>query len=91
MREAEYKKKLVDYLKKNLKKEYSQESLRWALVKQGYSKTLVDEAIREAIKDLSKEAAFPKEKPVITHELIGENDQPISLERPWWKKLLGMD
>lgn len=91
MRESEYKQKLIDYLKKNLKKDYTQESLRWALVKQGYSKTLVDAAIREANKELSKEAPSLKEKPVITHEVIGENDQPIVLEKPWWKRLLGLD
>lgn len=90
MREVEYKQKLIDYLKKNLKKEYTQESLRWALVKQGYSKTLVDSAIREANKELSKEAPILKEKPVITHEVIGENDQPV-VEKPWWKRFFGLD
>jgi hypothetical protein len=91
MREAEYKQKLIDYLKKNLKKEYTQESLRWALVKQGYSKTLVDAAIREANKELAKEVPALKEKPVITHEIIGDDDNPIKMEKPWWKKLLGLD
>jgi len=91
MRESEYKQKLIDYLKKNLKKEYTQESLRWALVKQGYSKTLVDSAIREANKELSKEAPILKEKPVITHEVIGENDQPIEMQKSWWKRFFGLD
>lgn len=89
MRESEYKQKLTDYLKKNLKKGYDQESLKWALVKQGYSKTIVDASIREANKELSKEV--PAEKPVITHEVIGENDQPIPMEKPWWKRFFGLD
>ena len=89
MREAEYKRRVVDYLKRNMKKGYNPESLRWALVKQGYSKTLVDNAIREANREFSREQ--PKEKPTITHEIIGENDKPVSTKKPWWKRLLGLD
>ena len=93
MKEAEYKRKIIDYLKKNMKKGYTQESLKWALVKQGYSRTLVDLAIKEANKEFSKEAPILKEKPVITHEIIGENDKPIArgINKPWWKRLLGLD
>jgi len=91
MREAEYKKRVVDYLKKNMRKGYSQESLKWALVKQGYSRTIVDSAIREAGKEFSKETTVPKEKPVITHEIIDENDQPVLVNRPWWKRFLEID
>ena len=88
MREAEYKRRVVDYLKKNMGKGYSSESLRWALVKQGYSRTMVDSAIREANKEFSRETQISKEKPVITHEIIGENDQPVAENRSWWKRLL---
>ena len=91
MKEAEYKRKLVDYLKKNMGKGYNQESLKWALVKQGYSRTMVDTAIREAGKEISREISVPKEKPVIIHEIIGENDQPMGINKPWWKKLFGLD
>lgn len=91
MREAEYKRKVIDYLKKNMGKGYAPESLKWALVKQGYSRTMVDAAIREAGKEFSKETQVLKEKPVITHEIIGENDQPIATNKPWWKRLLGLD
>ncbi len=91
MREAEYKRRIIDYLKKNMGKGYNPESLKWALVKQGYSKTIVDSAIREANKEFAKEAQIPKEKPVITHEIIGENDQPIPANRPWWKRFFGVD
>jgi len=91
MRESEYKRKIMDYLKKNMEKGYAPESLRWALVKQGYSRTIVDSAIEEASKEFSKKKSVLKEKPVITHELIGENDVPIPSEKPWWKRLFGMD
>jgi len=91
MKEAEYKRKVIDYLKKNIGKGYTPESLRWALVKQGYSRTMVDAAIREANKEFSKETPVLKEKPVITHEIMGENDKPITMEKPWWKRLFGVD
>jgi len=92
MKEAEYKRKITDYLKKNFKKGYTQESLRWALVKQGYSKTIVDAAIREAGKEISREISVVKEKPVITHELIGENDQPVQQpQKSWFKRFFGLD
>lgn len=88
MRESEYKKRIIDYLKKNMVKGYPPESLKWALVKQGYSKTIVDAAIREANKEFSKEMR-PKEKPVITHEIV--TDEPIAQNRPWWKRFFEVD
>ena len=90
MRESEYKKKLVDYLKKNLKKGYPIDSLRWALVKQGYSRTLVDIAIKEANTELAREAPVLREKPMITHEIIGENDKSIH-KKSWWRSFFGLD
>jgi len=45
MREEEYMRKLVDYVGRNVKKGYTIESLRWALVGQGYSRTSVEKAI----------------------------------------------
>jgi hypothetical protein len=91
MREAEYKRRVIEYLKKNMEKGYTSESLRWALVKQGYSRTMVDSAIKEADREFSKEKSVPKEKPVITHEIVGENDQPIVENKSWWKRFLGID
>lgn len=91
MREVEYKRKIIDYVKKNLKKGYPLESLKWALVKQGYSRTLIDASIKDASSELSKEIpVLREEKPVITHEVVGANDQPTG-KRSWWKKLFGID
>jgi len=90
MREAEYKRKIVDYLKRNLKKGYTLESLKWALVDQGYSRTLIDIAIKEANLELSKEVPVLKEKPMITHEIV--SDEGISeVKKSWWKRLFGID
>ena len=54
VRGCEYKKKLVGYLKKNVKKGYTMESLKWALVTQGYSRSMVEEAIRQANQELAE-------------------------------------
>ena len=87
MREAEYRRKIVDYIKKNVKKGYPMESLKWALVKQGYSRTVVDIALKEAHAELAREAPALKEKPVITHEVISE--EPV--KKSWWKRFFGLD
>ena len=56
---------IVNYLKKNSGKGYSMESLKWALVNQGYSKGEVDKAILVANKELADQAPKFVEKPVI--------------------------
>jgi len=91
MREAEYVRKLTDYFKKNLKKGYTTESLKWALVRQGYSRTAIEKAIVQSQQELAKEAPVLKERPKIIHEAFDENDQPIPVrKKSWWHKLFGM-
>lgn len=89
MREAEHLRKLTDYFKKNLKKGYTIDSLKWALIGQGYSRTSVEKAIEQANKELAKEAPVLKEKPVIKHEIIDENNMPMP-QKSWWRRLLGL-
>lgn len=91
MRESEYRKRLVDYFKKNLRKHYTAESLKWALINQGYSRTAVEKAMVEAEQELAKEAPLLKEKPMIKHEILDENDKPIIFHnKPWWKRIFGL-
>ncbi len=80
--------KLVDYFKKNLKKGYPEESLRWALINQGFSKFLVDEALRDAKKELAAKAPVLKEKPVITYEIYDKDNKLIDIKKPWWKRFM---
>jgi len=82
---------LADYIKKNLKKGYTVESLRWALINQGYSRVAVEDAIQQANTELAASAPLLKEKPVINYEIIDENDTPIPIKKPWWKRLFGLD
>ena len=83
---SELTKKLIEYLKKNLKKGYTVESLKWALLDQGYSRIAVEDAIEETNRILAKEAPILKDKPVIKYEVVDENDNPVKFKKPWWKK-----
>lgn len=85
MRSEEYRSRLVEYFKKNLKKGYTEESLRWALVNQGYSRTMIDTALEKTHKELAEEAPVLKEKPVIKYEVLDEENKPVEIKKPWWK------
>jgi len=90
---GEYIRILVDYIKKNLSKGYALETLRWALINQGYSRVEIQKAIDIATKELAETAPKIKEKPVIKYEAMDENNQPIHFKakRPFWKRLFGLD
>jgi len=81
-------KNLVNYFKKNLAKGYTLESLKWSLVKQGYSRTIVERAIIQTNKELATEAPILKDKPVIKHEIIDEYNRPVEIKKSFWKKIL---
>jgi len=85
-----YKRNLVNYIKKNLKKNYTIDSLKWALIGQGYSRTAVESAIEQANKELAEKAPILKDKPKITYQIIDEFNQPIIIKKSWWKRLLGL-
>ena len=89
MEEYNYWKKIIEYLKKNLKKGYTLESLKWALIGQGYSKTSIERAIEELNKELAKKAPVLKEEPVIKYEIIDEQDRPIKIKKSFWKRIFG--
>ncbi len=85
-----YKRKMVDYFKKNLAKGYTSDSLKWALVNQGYSRAIVEMALNQANKEMAEKAPVLKDKPKIRYEIIDEHDKPIVIKKPWWKKILGL-
>ena len=65
MAEIGYRRKLVDYFKKNIAKGYTVDSLKYALVNQGYSRAVVEQAMKQANKELAEKAPVIKEKPKI--------------------------
>ena len=81
------KRNLVEYVKKNLKKGYTLDSLKWALVKQGYSRSMVEEALVIANKELSDEAPVLRDKPEIRHEVV--DDVQVAPKKSFWKRLFG--
>ncbi len=81
------KRKIIDYLKKNIKKGYTLDSLRWGLVRQGYSRAIIELAIKEMNEELSKEAPVLKEKPIIRYEVIDEYNKPVEVKKPFWKRI----
>ena len=81
--------KVMEYIKKNLKKGYTVDSLKYALVSQGYSRSIVERAIEEVTKELAAQAPILKDKPKITYQIIDEHNRPIILKKPWWKRVFG--
>lgn len=85
----DYKRKIVSYFKKNLKKGYTEDALKWALINQGYSRIIIDSAAETATKELAQEAPVIKEKPVIKHVIIDESGRQFRVKKPWWKRIFG--
>ncbi|MBX4212409.1 hypothetical protein KW787_03080 [Candidatus Pacearchaeota archaeon] len=82
-----YMDELVEYLRKNLKKGYTKESLKWALVNQGYSRIEVDNALKIVDQKLANEAPILKAKPTINYEVV--DPKPNSYKQSFWKRLFG--
>lgn len=94
MGKEKYEDSLVEYIKKNLKKGYTKESLKWALVNQGHSRREVEKALELVDEKLANEAPILETKPEIKVEIIPKV-KPEDLEaakdkRPFWKKILGL-
>ena len=89
------RRKLVEYLKKNLKKGYTSDTLKFALINQGYSRTHVEEALRVAQKEIeeaSAEKQIPKEKPKIKYEIYDYDNKPILYKKKsFWQRLFNFD
>lgn len=48
----------VNYIKRNLRKGYNKDSLKWMLVNQGTSRVEVDKAFQQAEKEIANESAM---------------------------------
>ena len=89
MRKNNYRIQLVDYFKKNLSKGYTPDLLKFALINQGYSRTAVERALEQAHKELAEEAPKFKEKPKIKYEILDEDNNPITINKSWWRRVFG--
>ncbi len=77
---------LVEYIKKNLKKGYDINTLKFALISQGYSKVAVEKALIRVTQELVEKAPILKEKPVIKYEIVDEHDRPIRMRKSFLKR-----
>jgi len=68
---------LADHIYRNLKKGYTEDSLRFSLINQGYTRITVDSAIDLANKKLSHDVPPMKERPEIVYKVVAE---PTELE-----------
>ena len=90
MKKGDYVGELSGYIKKNLRKGYTKESLKWALVNQGHSKLEVEKAIKKAEDDLSKDAPVLKTKPEITYDVVEPEGAILEEKKSFWKKIFGL-
>jgi len=74
LRDTDYIQQLVNYIKRNLAKGYTIDSLKWALLSQDYSRSAVERAIKLANEQLAKQAPILKEKPKIKYEIITDKE-----------------
>lgn len=82
--------RLVEYLKKNSSKGYTLESLKWALIKQGYQRIEVFRAVEIANQELAEKAPKLEDKPIVKYEIYDQNNNLIPFRKPWWKKIFGL-
>ena len=65
---------LADYIKKNVAKGYTLDSLKYSLMKQGYSRTSIEKAMEIANKQLAEIAPKMEEKSVARFETVDEEE-----------------
>ena len=87
--EGSYKRKIIDYIKKNSKKGYPIQTLKFALINQGYLRPMVEESMEQAVKEMAREAPVLKDKPQIEHEIVVD-DNPLPVKKSWWRRLFGL-
>ena len=76
-----HKERIERYLRNNLEKGYSEDSLKWALIKQGNSRTEVLRALAKVKKEMSEKKGKDKEKPSIKYELYDQDNNPIEVKK----------
>ncbi|MAE49583.1 hypothetical protein CMI48_02015 [Candidatus Pacearchaeota archaeon] len=81
---------LAVYIKKNLKKGYTKDSLRVALLNQGHSRTEIERAFKRVDEELADQAPVLKTKPRITYEIVEPEELATTVtnkKESFWKGL----
>jgi hypothetical protein len=74
LRQDDYIQQLADYIKKNINKGYTIESLKFSLMRQGYSRISVNKAAELVNEQLAAKAPAMKEKPQIVYKAYPNPD-----------------
>ena len=91
-KKGDYIGELAGYIKKNLKKGYTMDSLKYALVNQGHSRLEVEKALKRVQEEQAKEAPILETKPSIVYEAVDMDNIQIEKDpRPLWKRILGIN
>ena len=80
MKNVGHRRNIIDYFRKNLSKGYTEESLKWALINQGYSRTEISKSLEQLHKELEEKAPEIKEKPKIKYEIYDMDNKLIKIE-----------
>ena len=84
-----HRERIERYLKTNLKKGYTEDSLKWALIKQGHSRTEVSRILEKVKKEISEQKEKDRERPTIKYELYDQNNNPVNVgKRSMWQRFL---
>lgn len=91
-KKEDYIGELAGYIKKNLRKGYTPDSLKYALINQGHSRLEVEKAVKRAQDEQAKEAPILQTKPSITYEVLDSNDAEVKPEekKSFFKRLFGL-
>lgn len=81
---------VISYIKGNLKRGYTKDSLKLALASQGHSKIEIERAFRKTEEELAYSAPVLKTKPKITYEIVEpKTDTSIPIKtkkKSFWKR-----
>jgi predicted DNA-binding protein with PD1-like motif len=84
-KEKEIVTKIVEYVEKNLKKGYSLEELKWALINQKYSKIEINKALEIISARTNKAKQEERQKEILAATVVEEN-QFDEIEKGFMKK-----
>ena len=93
-KKGDYIGELAGYIKKNLKKGYTMDSLKYALINQGHSRLEVEKAVKRVQEEQAREAPVLETKPSIVYEVVDSDSSKVEVEpdpRPFWKRIFGIN
>ena len=91
VRDTSHHKTLVDYIKKNLQKGYTRDSLKWALINQGYMKIEVEKAFKIVEEEMPKmpKSLVQEPRQIQVSQSIQVNPEVEAEKVSFWKKWFG--